>query len=110
MNPMYWCIILENTLRNAIDACEKVEHTKFCALKINTIGTKIAVNVKNTYNGMTNMEHDTYLTTKVDSVHGYGILNVKKVVELFHGWLKIETYKEGKNHIFSVNMVLETHC
>lgn len=94
------CIIFSNIINNAIDACVEGDKIKLacypyndylCIMSENPIRKKI-----------TNID-DEIQTTKEDKVHhGYGIKNIRAVVDKYDGMMKIDT----SNGIFLVEILV----
>ncbi|SJZ80916.1 sensor histidine kinase [Anaerorhabdus furcosa] len=78
------CIILSNLLDNAIEATSKVEN-KTINLKMNIYKEQLFISVSNTFNGSIKQSSNQLLSLKQDKNHGYGLYNVKRVVEKLHG-------------------------
>lgn len=85
-----WCTVFSNLMSNAIEACEKLKNSKkTIRLEISTDEQKIYVVMENPIEW--NVEKTLFenQTTKEDkTAHGYGLKNVKKVVEKYKGKLE----------------------
>lgn len=82
-----WCTIFSNLISNAIEACEKLYCTqkKIC-LEISTDEKNFYVIMKNPVEWNVEKELLENGTTKEDkNVHGFGLKNVKSIVESYHG-------------------------
>lgn len=74
------CIILSNLLDNAIEATLKITNRKI-KLKINLYKEQLFISLSNTFDGSVKQSSNQLLSSKEDKNHGYGIYNVKRVVE-----------------------------
>jgi len=91
-SPIDISSIFGNLLDNAIEACKKVERTdRFISVKVSTQKNCLNIIVKNSVEGEVNVNH----TSKEDKyMHGFGISNIKKVVEKFNGVTSIDCNSE----------------
>lgn len=91
LNPLELCTILSNSLDNAIEACVKVSEVSAqirmaSDFKNNYWYMKIA----NTSDSDIEIKNNNVLTTKSDSLnHGFGLQNIKDVVNKHKGEFKI---------------------
>lgn len=96
------CTILSNLLKNAIEACEKIENPKqrFIQVEMGTYNEQTFISVKNTIAGESNIKDNYLKTSKADKKnHGLGSGNVKNAVKKYQGsleyscedgWFKVE--------------------
>lgn len=87
------CVLLGNSLDNAIEAAVKVREKPFVkASIIHTKGT-LSIVIKNSYNGMIKKSGEGMIQTiKEDSkAHGIGLLSIRNVAEKYNGGVHIET-------------------
>lgn len=85
------CIILGNALENAIYACKQMENVnKFVHIESRMVNNQRLIKVTNSYNGCLNIKDGKYISLKGGSLHGLGIKNMEKVVQMYGGYLKIE--------------------
>jgi sensor histidine kinase regulating citrate/malate metabolism len=70
------CIILCNLLENALEACKKLDGGKEIDLAIKTDGQRIAIRVKNSFNGVVS--------------ENVSLQNVKAIAERYGGHISIE--------------------
>lgn len=98
INPMDICTIFSNAIDNAIEACEKVTDSE---LKIITVKAKkvkdfLSITFENNNSETVILENQMIKTSKSDKqLHGFGLNNIKKVVEKYQGDYKIKA-EEGK--------------
>lgn len=100
IEPFDICTVLSNMLKNARTATQKCKERwiKYI-IKYNEESNEILIRMQNTYNGIVDFES----TTKEDkSNHGYGLINIKEVVERYHGFFEIVE----KNGVVETNINL----
>lgn len=101
ISDMDLVIILANCLDNAIEAVEKNEYGKYINLVIKSDEIGVSVMIENPIiHHMRNIDLET--TKKEKNKHGFGIKNVKTIVEKYSGTIKYEIQK----NIFSVKIFL----
>ena len=86
------CIVLGNALENAMEACKKVaaSDARSVLAEARMIGGQLLIKITNTYNGTVIAVGDTFLTTKAEPFHGIGMKNMKKVLDSYGGYVKLE--------------------
>lgn len=93
IDQMDLCIILSNALDNAIEAAEKVALTKdaVITIEIKVIKGYLVIYIKNSIQASVVIKKKYMIaTTKEDKIHhGYGLKNIKEVVEKYEGVLKL---------------------
>lgn len=95
-------IVLGNALDNALEACEKAEH-KFIIVELYLQDDYLIINIANSKLGQTVLGKNMYKTTKSDREnHGFGIENIKHVVDKYNGILRMDE----KDTIFNINIAL----
>lgn len=99
------CTIISNVMKNAIEACEKIEVISERKIKI-LIGKyeeKICIMIKNTVNKPVDIVDGKLKTTKKDiENHGIGSENVRKTVKKYEGTIE---YRNEKGW-FNVEIIL----
>lgn len=94
------CIVLGNALDNAEEALEKVRGEKKLNIEIGSYKQSVFIEIANS---SMNVNVENIKTTKKDRVnHGYGLQNIKYVVEKYNG--KVTT--EYENGCFSLKIEL----
>lgn len=90
------CILFSNLLSNSLEACERLIYTeKVITLNFEQSVSGISLDVRNPVELPVDVENFGEYTTKKDSKnHGYGVKNIKRVVEKYAGELSI-TYENG---------------
>lgn len=103
MKPMDVCSVFANALDNAMEAAEKVKanseenNQKWIKFQIKRTEKFFVFQISNATEGMVNVERifeKGYTSKKHAELHGFGISNVRAVVEKYDGLLKAES-KEG---------------
>lgn len=108
------CILVENMLDNAVEACERMRvgnvaagtdaPRRFIDIDIRMRGPFLCLYVANSYDGHCICEKDRYISVKPDpESHGLGVTNMRRIVEKYRGRLKIE----HDDQVFSVMALLE---
>ncbi|MGN0263675.1 MAG: sensor histidine kinase [Oliverpabstia sp.] len=96
------CVILGNLVDNAIREARKSEE-KYLKIKIDSKKGIMLINVENSYSGEINEKDNKFKTSQKDSaIHGVGLENVKKIVELNGGEMSIDYEK----NYFKVQVLL----
>ena len=75
-------------------------------LKIEFSKGILFLNLKNTFNGEIkyNKEENTIVSKKESDLHGYGLKNIKKTIEKYHGCMEISE----KEKLFNIDILLYT--
>lgn len=104
INNMDLCVILSNSLDNAIEACRECGFPCVISVTASTMHGYFVITVKNpTVNK--NTFYDIPLTTKVDkNSHGIGLLNIKDTAERNEGKLSVRC----ENQIFEMSVTFKT--
>ena len=91
INPLELCTILSNSLDNAIEACAKIsEMTSQIRIASDFKSNYWNMKIANTLNSDIEIKNNNVLTTKSDLLnHGFGLQNIKDVVNKHNGEFKI---------------------
>lgn len=82
-------IILGNLLDNAITAVSDVPNKEIQFLFRENKG-RIIISIINSYDGTVILKDNKFISRKKDAqLHGYGLKNVKRTVEKYHGTMKV---------------------
>ena len=103
--PMDICAVFSNALDNAIEACEKIQQPKEISMNIRFTRSYYYITIENTIVNDTELTgiHHKHFTTKKDAYrHGYGLENIRHIIESYDGTMKIET----KNTKFVLELVV----
>jgi len=86
------CIVLGNAVENAIEACKKLDNpeTGFVSVEARTKNDQLLIKVENSCNGCLNIQNGDFISTKKEKFHGLGMKNIRRVVEAYGGFTKVE--------------------
>lgn len=91
INETDLCIILGNALDNAIEACQELGGEKTISVYGGFFHSYFILTVTNPTNNTFGKNNFIPLTTKADkSEHGFGLINIKSVVDKYDGYMKID--------------------
>ena len=94
------CTLFTNLLNNAVEALENLtsEKTKELYVEIEANSNEIQIRTMNTSRPYTDQELANLTTSKKDAVnHGLGLINIRQVVNKYHG----DLFTDYENGIFS---------
>ena len=95
-------VILTNLIDNSIEAVHELKNKKV-EVEITYSKSRLNIYIKNPYETVIINEKGKFLTTKRNKEkHGYGLKNVKSIVDKYEGIMNIE----NKNNIFEVFICL----
>ncbi|MBU3100059.1 GHKL domain-containing protein [Clostridium sp. DSM 17811] len=105
--PIDLCVILGNSLDNAIEACRKITDNtidKVIAVKSYIRGMYLIIEVSNTTTGKLQYSENQITSTKLDKRnHGIGISNIKMAIKKYDGIMDIVLEKNK----FSMNVMIK---
>jgi hypothetical protein len=109
MSDSDFCIVLGNALENAITACRQIDPSqpRFVSIYTNLMKGQRLIKVINSYDGALQIKDGKYITMKDGNSHGFGILNMSKVVEGYGGFVKLE--HSNNTFTFMAAIPEETH-
>jgi len=91
-------VILGNLLDNALNAVKKLENHRFIKIAMKYTKGRLIIKMINSYNGTIIKKDGEIVTSKDDeSNHGFGLKNIKSVLEKYNGILECE-YDESTFH------------
>ncbi|MGN0155442.1 MAG: sensor histidine kinase [Lachnospiraceae bacterium] len=94
------CVVLSNALENAVEACMLCEGKREISMQVAMYQENLQIRISNSYNKTSQKENGCYATEKADKDnHGYGMRNMKKVVEKYDGILE-SVEKDEKFQLF----------
>lgn len=97
-------VIVGNLLDNAIEAASHSDE-KQLSVSINYEKGMLFIRIRNSYGTTVQKKGNQYITTKQEAAeHGYGLQNVKRVVESYQGTMQIT----DDNHFFDVKIMVYT--
>lgn len=90
------CIALGNALENAVEACKQMERSemRFVSIEAGKTRGQVLFKVMNSYNGILEIRDGCYISSKDGKSNGLGIRNIKKVMESYGGFVKLEHDKK----------------
>ncbi len=96
-------VILGNLLDNAIDASKKLQNEAFISVVASYDKGMLFLFIQNAYDGRLEENGGQLQTTKAEKdLHGYGLRNVRDVLERYHGMMNFQ----HENRIFTVEVAL----
>lgn len=91
-------VLLGNLLENALEAClRQSESVSFISLGIKPLQGMLIITLDNSYSGKINLEGETFVSSKTEH-SSIGISSIKKIVEKYHGILRIH-YDKNQFHV-----------
>lgn len=94
-------VILSNLLDNALNALSDIPNPTLEILMKYDRGI-LCINIKNNCNHEQSSIHDIYSVFEPENEHGYGLKNVQRIVEKYHGSLSTECV----NDVFNASILL----
>ena len=91
------CVVLSNLIKNAIEACERIEDIKKrnIYIEIGMVSGKLYISIKNPINISEIRDINKLGTLKTDKVnHGLGLNNIRDVIEKYNGVIDIRMDNE----------------
>lgn len=85
------CIILGNTIENAIEACQRMTHnSQFINLHIKIIGNMLVITIDNSYNGIVKVSATSFISSKRSGgEEGIGLASLQSIVRKYKGVLNL---------------------
>ena len=100
-------IILNNALKNALEACAKINDNRMINVKSYMKGNLFFIETENTFDGKLNWQSDLPKTSKADkNFHGIGLANIKKCAQKYLGALDIKITNEQGVSKFNLTVML----
>ena len=96
IEDMDLCTLFSNLFSNSVEACEKLVYTPRCInLEIGQCARALSIMIENPIEGAVDKALLGKSTTKEDKEsHGFGIRNIKSVVEKYNGNIEFETTED----------------
>ncbi|MBR4026549.1 MAG: GHKL domain-containing protein [Lachnospiraceae bacterium] len=97
------CVIFSNLLSNSVEACEKLKiYDKKIRLEMKQYKNHFFIKIQNPIEWEIDVDKLSVISSKADKkCHGYGILNIKKIVKKYEG----EIIFNKKDDIFEVEIL-----
>jgi hypothetical protein len=102
MDSMDLCTLFYNLLKNAFESAHSVATKSEVHCNVKIQGTNLMVVVSNAYENLKQDRQQNFLTTKSGQGHGYGLKNIEKCVEKYHGSYRVTT----ENKMFCTEIIL----
>lgn len=102
IEPIDICVIMANSIDNAIEACGKIEEEDMRQIQVRSSCDKgyFIYSISNTTKEPVKIVNKQMATSKKDSLnHGYGIINMRTSVEKYDGELSMD-YKENCFYLY----------
>jgi len=98
------CIVLVNTIDNALEACRKIDGDyKLIDICIEYKKEILFICIKNSFSNTPIMHDEKFITDKGDyEYHGIGLSNVKSTVNKYNGYVNIT----AKDNVFEVEIFM----
>lgn len=104
INEADLCIILGNAIDNAIEACLALDGEKRIMIYGGFSHSYFILTISNPTDKIINNNIFPF-TTKLDkSEHGFGLLNIKSVVDKYNGYMKID----NKDNVFTLSLTFNS--
>ena len=95
------CTIFGNLLDNAIEACEKVEGSRWISVKVEKQKQLFFIQIINTIDEIPQKNEKGFLTSKINKeLHGFGLKSVQRIVDEYEG----DIVYQIENNMFSVRL------
>lgn len=108
LNDSDLCVLIENMLDNALEACKKIKSDikKYIRININQDDNFLFMGCVNSFEGKISFdENGDIITSKEDKEnHGYGISAMKMIVEKYNSILKLETTENEFSVMTNLNL------
>lgn len=94
LSPTDICVLLGNTLDNAIEACQKFPHNihKTIRISANCVGSIAFIMIENPVTEKANIKNNHIKTSKENkTLHGFGLYSLNSIVKKYSGTLKISS-------------------
>jgi sensor histidine kinase regulating citrate/malate metabolism len=106
INSLDLCIVLGNSLENAIEACEQLTDSqdKYIELIAKIIGTHIVLQITNSFYGDIVKTDNKIRSSKGGISHGIGLTNIRETANKYNGNVEIK-YSEN---IFEITIIMCT--
>ena len=98
------CLIVGNLIDNAIEACMKIEQEseRFIRVYMDILKGQFYIYIMNAIGENPKKAGGSYISTKNQEHHGFGLMRIDKVVDKYHGYLERQ-HEEG---VFATEIML----
>lgn len=98
LSPTDLCVILGNTLDNALEACQKLPANlpKTISVTCHSLGGFLLLSVTNPLQEKVSIKNGGIPTTKENkTLHGFGLYSLHSMVKKYHGQLRLSSTRES---------------
>ncbi len=90
------CVIIGNLLDNAMEAClrQAESEDRFIRVYIGILKQQLYICVTNSVGGTIKRVGKTYLSTKAEASHGFGLMRIDRLADKYHGYVNRQS-EEG---------------
>ncbi len=90
------CVIIGNLLDNAMEAClrQAEGEDRFIRVYIGILKQQLYICVTNSVGGSVKKSGKTYLSTKAEASHGFGLMRIDHLADKYHGYVNRQS-EEG---------------
>lgn len=98
------CIIIGNLLDNALEASLKQseESDKFIRVYIGILKGQLYISVSNSIGGEVKKSGKTYISTKNNDMHGFGLMRVDRIADKYDGYVN----RQNEDGVFATEVML----
>lgn len=104
INEADLCIILGNAIDNAIEACLALDGEKKITIYGGFCHSYFILTVSNPTEKIKDYNVFPFTTKSNKSEHGFGLLNIKSVVDKYNGYMKID----NKDNVFTLSLTFNS--
>lgn len=106
INSLDLCIVLGNSLENAIEACDRLTDSqdKYIELTSKIVGTHIIFQITNHYYGDIVTTNNIIKSSKGEPSHGIGLTNIRETANKYNGNVEIKY----SDNIFEITIIMCT--
>lgn len=104
INKVDLCIILGNAIDNAIEACLTLDGEKKITIYGGFSHSYYILTISNPTEKIENYNIFPFTTKSDKSEHGFGLLNIKSVVDKYNGYMKID----NKDNVFTLSLTFNS--
>lgn len=102
VTDLEFCILLGNLLDNSIEANSLEFKKKWIKLEIGTFKDNLFLNIENSIHSPIVMENGKYVTSKKESNHGVGLIQIDNIVDKYNGHI----VRKVENKIFITKILI----
>lgn len=102
VTDLEFCILLGNLLDNSIEANSLEFEKKWIKLEIGTFKDNLFLNIENSIHSPIVMENGKYVTSKKESNHGVGLIQIDNIVDKYNGHI----VRKVENKVFITKILI----